>query len=257
MANIHPVAASGFAAQAAAYARGRPDYPLETEAWLREALGLGQGKTALDLGSGTGKFLPRLLATGAGVVAVEPLAEMRAQLTSRFPDVDAKAGTAQAIPMPDGSVDAVLCAQCFHWFANPEGLAEIRRVLSPHGALGLIWNIRDAAVPWVAAIIEIMAPYEPLELPSWDTMQWRGQFPAEGFGPIEEVRFRNFHTGSPENVIIDRVLSVSSIATLPKAEQDRVMSQLRDLIARTPELANQPEVSLPNWTYAYSCRKLG
>jgi hypothetical protein len=51
--NIHPVAAEGFQAGAAAYVAGRPDYPPEIEAWLIQDLGLSTGKTALDLAAGT------------------------------------------------------------------------------------------------------------------------------------------------------------------------------------------------------------
>src|SRR5215472_14923085 len=124
MPSIHRMAAAGFGAKADAYARGRPDYPPEVEAWLREDLALGAGKKALDLGSGTGKFLPRLLATGAAVIAVEPVAAMRAQLTQHNPDVEAREGSAEQIPLDDGSVDAIVCAQSFHWFANTGALPE-------------------------------------------------------------------------------------------------------------------------------------
>jgi SAM-dependent methyltransferase len=143
--------------QAAAYARGRPDYPPAIEGWLCGTLGLRAGKVAVDLGSGTGKFLPRLIATGADVTAIEPLAEMRAHLTALHPQIDAREGRAQALPLTDSSVDAVICAQSFHLFATAEALAEIRRVLKPDGALGLLWNLRDDSVPWVARIIDIMA----------------------------------------------------------------------------------------------------
>lgn len=255
MAN-NPYLASGvLTAQAAAYARGRPDYPEAAEDWLRGDLGLGAGKRALDLGSGTGKFLPRLLATGAGVVAVEPLAEMRQHLSARHPEVEARAGTAQAIPLPDGSMDAVICAACFHLFATPQALAEIRRVLKPGGALGLIWNIRAAGVPWVAEVIEIMAPYDTGPA-GWEAMEWLKAFPAEGFGPLVERQFQNPQLGPPENIIIDRVLSVSAIAKLPADVRDGVVARLWELIARTPELAGKPQVRFPNVTYAYSCRTL-
>lgn len=253
MAN-NPYLASGvLPAQAAAYARGRPDYPEAAEDWLRGDLGLGAGKRALDLGSGTGKFLPRLLATGADVVAVEPLAEMRQHLSARHPEVEALSGTAQAIPLPDASMDAVICAQCFHLFAAPQALAEIRRVLKPGGAFGLIWNIRDDSVPWVAEVIAIMAPYDTGP-PGWEAGAWRAAFPADGFGPFVERRFHHPHKGPPEQIIVDRVLSVSAIAKQPADVRDRLVAQLRELIARTPELAGRPQVSFPNLTYAYSCR---
>jgi len=50
-------------------------------------------------------------------------------------------------PCPTPQLDAVVCAQAFHWFATREALAEIRRVLQPGGMLGLIWNVRDETVP--------------------------------------------------------------------------------------------------------------
>jgi SAM-dependent methyltransferase len=252
--NIHPEAAKGFAAQATAYVMGRPDYPPEVEGWLRDDLDLREGKLALDLGSGTGKFLPRLLASGARVAAVEPVTQMRAQLLAHNPGVEAMEGTAEAIPLGDGSVDAVVCAQSFHWFANPAALAEIRRVLKAGGALGLIWNVRDERVGWVAALTGIMAPYAG-DAPRFQSGEWRKLFPAEGFGPLVERRFRHFHAGRPAQVIVDRVLSTSFIAALPASERDRVAAQIRNLIAATPELAGKSEVSYPYWTHAFSCRK--
>jgi SAM-dependent methyltransferase len=244
-----------LAAQAAAYVRGRPDYPAEIENWLRGELGLGPGKVAVDLGSGTGKFLPRLRATGADVIAVEPRSAMRDHLTALYPDVEAREGTAQAIPLPDGSADAVLCAQSFHLFATPDALAEIRRVLKPGGSLGLVWNIRDASVPWVARVLEIMAPYDDGS-PNFDLPEWRQQaLPRDGFHPATEHRFANPQTGFPSNVIVDRVLSVSVIARLPRHERDRVVGELWDMMAKTPELAGKAQVTFPNITYAYHCRK--
>lgn len=241
------------AAQAAAYARGRPDYPAALEDWLRRDLGLGAGKVAVDLGAGTGKFLPRLLAVGAEVIAVEPSATMRSQLTAQFPHVDARAGAAEAIPLADGSVDAVICAQCFHWFSSRAALQEIRRVLKPSGHLGLVWNIRDAATPWVARVIAIMAPYDP-GTPDYESQAWRMVFPAEGFSALREHVFPNPQVGPPERVILDRVLSVGSIAQLPQSERDRVVARVQEVIATTPALAGEATVTFPNTTFAYDCQ---
>src|ERR1700723_2308101 len=141
MTNIHRMAVEGFTAGAATYVEGRPEYPAEIEAWLAHDLGLGSGKTALDLAAGTGKFSPRLLATGASVIAVEPVRAMLDQLIRQFPHIDAHGGSAQHIPLDDDTMDAVLCAQSFHWFATCEALQEIHRVLKPGGSLGLVWNV--------------------------------------------------------------------------------------------------------------------
>lgn len=240
-------------AQAAAYAAGRPDYPVALEGWLRHDLGLGSGTVALDLGAGTGKFLPRLLAVGADVIAIEPSDAMRSQLRGLFPDLDAREGRAEAIPLADGSVDAVICAQCFHWFATNEALDEIWRVLKPGGRLGLVWNIRDATTPWVARIIAMMAPYDP-GTPDYESQAWRRVFPARGFSELREHVFANPHVGPAATVIIDRVLSVGSIARLPRIERDRVIARIQAVIDATPELAGKPEIAFPNQTFAYDCQ---
>ena len=107
----------------------------------------------------------------------------------------------------------IVCAQAFHWFANPAALAEIHRVLKPGGMLGLIWNVRDESVAWVAALTRIMAPYEA-GVPRYHSQEWRRLFPAEGFGPLRERHFPNSHSGPAEEVIVERILSVSFIAAL-------------------------------------------
>ncbi len=163
--------------------RGAPTIPIEIEAWLTHDLGLASGKTALDLAAGTGKFSPRLLATGAHVIAVEPVREMLDQLRRQFPEIDARAGSAQHIPLDDASVDAVVCAQAFHWFSSDETLREIHRVLKPGGRFGLVWNVRDDQVPWVAALTRIMKPFEG-DAPRYHSQKWRNVFPAEGFSPL-------------------------------------------------------------------------
>jgi SAM-dependent methyltransferase len=255
VAKIHPSAAEGFGAAAATYAEGRPEYPPEIELWLRNDLGLGKRKTALDLGAGTGKFTARLLATGATVTVVEPIPAMLEQLIRQHPEIEAKAGSAEHIPLADASVDAVVCAQSFHWFATPEALHEIHRVLKPGGSLGLIWNQRDESVKWVAELTRIMKPFKG-DTPQFDSQEWRSVFPAEGFGPLRERRFPNGHTGPAEQVIIDRILSVSFIAALPRVEQERVRSQIRKLIAASPELAGKAQVTFPYQTAAFSCTRL-
>lgn len=252
---IHPAAAQGYTANSEVHAKGRPDYPPQVADWLRADLGLAPGKVALDLGAGTGKFLPNLVATDAAVLAVEPVDAMRARLIERNPDVEAMAGSAEHIPLADASVDAVICAQCFHWFANTRALAEIHRVLKPSGTFGLIWNVRDERVPWVSAITGIVEPSSD-DAPRYHTRQWRRLFPAPGFSPLAERVFPHHHAGSPEQVIVDRTLSISFIAALPLARQEEIAAQLRALIANTPELAGKAEVSYPYQTAAFSCRRV-
>jgi SAM-dependent methyltransferase len=148
----------------------------------------------------------------------------------------------------------VVCAQCFHWFATPEALHEIHRVLKPGSALGLIWNVRDNNVDWVAALTRIMKRFEG-DAPRYHSQKWRAQFPADGFGPLREQLFPNLHTGDPERVIVDRILSVSFMAALPPEEQERVKAEIREVIATSPELAGRPKVTFPYETLAVVCNK--
>ena len=253
---VHRSASQGFAAQADAYARGRPDYPDAIADWLRDRLGLKPGRSAVDLGAGTGKFTRYLLQTGAHVIAIEPVKEMRAKIVATWPEVETHEGTATAIPLPDSSVDAVVCAQAFHWFATQEALAEIRRILTPHGRLALIWNVRDDSVDWVARLTEIITPYEG-DTPRFARGTWRKVFPFPGLSDLREDRFAHSHTGSPEDVIVNRIRSTSFIAALPPDEEAKVAAKLRALIAATPELAGKDVVSVPYSTVAYWTEKIG
>lgn len=215
---------------------------------------LREGKTVLDLGSGTGKFLTLLRRTGATLLAVEPVDAMRAFIEQENDDVQVMRGTATAIPLAGASLDAVVCAQAFHWFSTKEALGEIRRVLKTGGVLGLIWNERDERVGWVAALTEIMAPFVK-GTPRYLTGEWRRVFPAEGFEFVGEQHAANRHTGSAERVIVDRVLSVSFIAALPAGEKAKVEREVRSLIAATPELAAAEQVAFPYDTAMFAYRK--
>ena len=140
--------ATAFSDVADAYERGRPTYPDDAVRWL-----VGEEpRDVVDLGAGTGKLTRSLVALGHRVTAVEPLDEMRSQLVGALPGVQALAGSAESIPLPAASADAVTCAQAFHWFDHAVALPEIARVLRPHGQLALVWNSRDDRDPWMARL---------------------------------------------------------------------------------------------------------
>jgi SAM-dependent methyltransferase len=245
----------GYHSGAQDYVAGRPGYPTETIQWLRDVLCAAPGRKIVEVGAGTGKFIPMLQAVGGIIIAVEPITEMREQLIQTFPDVTALAGSADAIPLPDASVAAVVCAQAFHWFATAEAVAEMRRVLVPGGTLGLIWNGRDESVPWVAALSQITDRREG-DTPRYRTGAWRKAFPAPGFEFIGDRHVRNHHIGSAEQVVLQRTMSVSFIAGLPAVERHAVEKEVRGLIDATPELGGSREVTFPYETSMFAYKAI-
>ncbi|MEJ1229542.1 MAG: class I SAM-dependent methyltransferase [Galbitalea sp.] len=104
----------------------------------------------------TGKLTRALSARGLEVFAVDPSPQMLAQLAAAVPGAIAFAGTAEDIPLADASVDAVLVGQAWHWVDQDAALRSVERVLRPGGTLGLVWNLRDESVPWVARLTAVI-----------------------------------------------------------------------------------------------------
>ena len=255
MTGVHTSAQQGFSTQAVTYAQGRPNYPRQLTAWLTETLRVDATSTVIDLGAGTGKFTRLLSTLAPTLIAVEPVTAMGAQLTRLLPGVRLVNGTAESIPLESASADALVCAQAFHWFSTQAALAEIHRVLKPGGRLGLVWNVRDESVGWVAAITEIITPYEG-DTPRFHSGRWREAFCGEYFSVPEVTCFPYNHVGSPQEVIMDRCLSVSFIAALPAAEKATVTAQLQALIDTHPDLRGRDTVAFPYQTQAYVCQRL-
>jgi SAM-dependent methyltransferase len=214
-----------YAWSAEDYERGRPGYPPPAIDFLAARLRLGPGRTVVDLAAGTGKLTRALLATSAEVVAVEPVAEMRAALPAGARPVE---GTAERMPLPAASADAVTVAQAFHWFNGDAALAEIHRVLRPGGALALVWNRRPIDDPLNRAIEELIAPHRG-HPSAFHTGAWRGAFErTELFGPFEERVFSNDQALDADGLVA-RVASVSFIAALDEEVRAKVLQAVRAL----------------------------
>lgn len=251
-ARIRATAQQGFTAGAGAYERGRPSYPADAVAHVVGQLRLGPGGRLLDLAAGTGKLTRLLQATGADVVAVEPVDAMRVTLADVCPGADVRDGTAESIPLEDGAVDAVTVGQAFHWFDAPAALAEIARVLRPGGGLALLWNSRDDSVPWVAELSRVIR-WNAGQIPTYDAgdERWQDVIAASGrFGPVEFRRFR-YDQELDAETLVDRVASVSYIATMPPDERATVLDGVRTLVAGFP-----PRFVLPHQTFVYTCSRI-
>jgi len=243
VSDLHP-ATRGFAA-AEVYERGRPDYPAAAVDAIVERLDLRPGRTVLDLAAGTGKLTRLLVPSGANVLAVEPVPEMRAELEQRVRGIAVLAGTAERLPLTDSYVDAVTVAQAFHWFDAQQALREIHRVLRPHGGLALIWNARDERDPLQAALSEIINPLEGTA-PRRSGRDWKALLAeSELFERSERLLFEHVQETDAQGVV-ERVTSISFIASAPADVRADVEARVRALVAE-----REAPIRLPYMTELY------
>jgi ubiquinone/menaquinone biosynthesis C-methylase UbiE len=205
--------ALSFGSVAETYERARPPYAEEAVDWIVERL---PARRVLDLAAGTGKLTRQLVARGADVVAVEPDPDMRAVFRRVLPDVEMREGFAEAIPLPDASVDAITVGQAFHWFDAERALAEMRRVLRPGGGFALLWNHWDKDDPLLGAVDRLLQDVRP------------------GFGERPVVgETRSFHEQRSMSVdaIVEWASSTSGFVNARREEQERIASEIRILAA--------------------------
>jgi SAM-dependent methyltransferase len=228
-APIHAAAAVGFARSAGAYERGRPGYPDAAVDWLAAHVA---GRRVVDLAAGTGKLTLALAQRGLDVVAVEPVAEMRAAIAAHD-RVEVRGGRAEATGLGDGSADAVTVAQAFHWFHGPHALAEIHRVLRPRGVLALVFNRRRMEDEIDRRIDELLATHRG-DVPAHADETWRGAVESSAlFEPVARCEFDNAQLLDADG-LADRFGSVSFVAALDAGPRDDLLAALRALAPGAP-----------------------
>ena len=230
---IHDAARLGFEREAEAYDRGRPEYPREAVRRLARAIGAGAGRVVVDVGAGTGKLARALLPSGAELVAVEPVAAMRGVLEREASGVRVLDATAEALPLGDGSVDAIVAGQAFHWFDAQRTLPEFHRVLRPAGRLGLIWNRRRREQAPHRAIDEIIEPHRG-DTPSHHSGDWqRSLEDTPLFERVDEFTV-GFEQHLDQDGLVDRISSISFVGALEEGERAQVLESVRRLAADGP-----------------------
>ncbi|WP_437630843.1 class I SAM-dependent methyltransferase [Sorangium sp. So ce854] len=241
---LHRLAAQGYATAADAYEKGRPDYPRGAIELLRDTLRIDASSVVLDLGAGTGKLTRLLAPTGARLLALEPVEGMRRKLSQMVPSATLLDGVAEAIPLPEASVDAAVAAQSFHWFHGDLALAEIHRVLRPKRRLALLFNLRDERVDWVARISRVLDRHGR-DAPTHRIGAWRRTFTeTPRFTPLGEHEFTHAQELDLDG-LLERVASISYIAALPLQERYAVLNEIRDLAATHPELSGKGAYLFP------------
>lgn len=239
--------ATSFGPVAGAYERARPGYPSEAVRWLTGE----EPCDVVDLGAGTGKLTRSLAALGHRVTAVDPLEEMLAHLAEAVPMGTALVGTAEAIPLADGTADVVTCAQSFHWFDQPLALREIARILRPGGRLALVWNTRDERVEWVAGLSETVEPVDGSRM--FGAVE-RATVPIDAsglFGPVERAAFAHVQRLDRDG-LQELVLSRSYCAARSPAERAPILASVDRLF---DEHAESGQVELPYVTECFRARR--
>jgi len=232
------------------YERGRPSYPRAAI----DVAGLPPTATVVDLGAGTGKLTRLLVSTFSRVVAIEPDDEMRRLLVELCPKAESSGGSAEEIPLEDGSVDAVFAAQAFHWFDKDRGLAEFARVLRPRGTLVVMWNAQAGPPePSIAAVERLLDRHWP---EGWDPLDlgpsrysrdiWRLVFAQSLFEDLQEARLANPQTVDAEGLTAF-LGSMGWISAMPDDERIPLMERVRSLLTAT-------EYVLPWETHIYWTR---
>jgi SAM-dependent methyltransferase len=256
----HARRAASFGTAAADYAQYRPDYAIAAIRWILAPV--TEQTTGplrvLDLGAGTGKLTAQLAGLDLGartvaVVAVEPDQQMLSELRRRVPGVEAIAGRAEDIPLPDASVDAVLAGQAAHWFDLDRAIPEMARVLRPGGVVGGLWNADDSRVAWVVGLHEAsgrrtVIPIGGTESDHEDTHDWLNEKGKAMFWPGEDAEFSHEQRRTADSLVAT-LRTHSAFLIMEPAEREAAMAQVRDYLAVTPETATG-EFSLPMLTLA-------
>ena len=212
--SLHPSAAKGFGSGAELYQQVRPSYPQEIAIWLQDRLQIGESSTVVEC-------------------------------VQAFSD---------QLPLQNESVDAMVCAQSFHWFSNIETLTEMHRVLKPSGHLGLVWNQRDIQVDWVRALADEIAPFEA-DTPRYHSEKWKQVFEnQELFRFIGLDTFQLLHRGTVEQVVSKRLLSTSFIAAM-SAQQQELKARFEQIVFDFTGLTAQDQIDFPYTTFAYHFQK--
>lgn len=153
----------------AAYRRPDP----RIAAAVHEAL--GDARFVVNVGAGAGAYEP----SDRHVIAIEPSVVMRAQRVAPLPP--AIAGSAEALPLDDQSVDAAMATfTIHHWRDLDQGLRELKRVA--RGAIAILTFDPDAfAGFWVHDYLPELMPRERATMPPPERI-------ARALGPNAVVR---------------------------------------------------------------------
>jgi SAM-dependent methyltransferase len=236
---------TSFGRAASAYEAGRPDYPGAAVTWMLQPVASHERSVRVaDVGAGTGKLTRTLVEAGAEVVAIDPDPAMLEALRTAVVGVPTFVGAAERLPVPDAALDAAVFGQSWHWVDPRPASAELARVLRTGGVLGLVWNVRDESVPWVARMTRIMHGSAAERM-----LSDGGPSIAAPFGDLDELVLR-WQRAMTREALFAMARSRSHYITAADADRARVDAQLAELFDEVGAVGDA-EIALPYVTRAY------
>jgi SAM-dependent methyltransferase len=204
--------------------------------------------TVVDLAAGAGALTRLLIARFPAVFAVEPHPRMRRVLAATCPEAVALDGVAERIPLHDGCADAVLASGVWHWIDASLAIPEAARVLRPGGMLGIIWNRRDSAVPWVADLEDFRRRITNSDklvesrIRYFLEEQW---LPTGAPFARVEVSGLPWHAELTRDEICGLLTTSAGYRTATAARQAGMMREFRDYVHADDRLGTQHTVRVP------------
>ena len=175
---------------------------------------------------------------------------MLAELRRALPTVRALPGSAEAIPLPDGSVDAVLAGNAMHWFDMDVAGPEIARVLAPGGILAGLWNVMDDRVDWVAGLERVSGS---AAIGPRDTLSsWRAETaavhlpktaPVARFGSPEQAEFPHGQRRTADSLVAT-LATRAGMLVMPEQEREATLGRIRAFLAS--RTGDRPTASSPS-----------
>jgi SAM-dependent methyltransferase len=237
----------------------RSDYAETAVRWALEPVADRAPVRVADVGAGTGKLTATLVRLGADVTAVEPDPQMLAELRRTMPGVRSVPGSAEELPLPDASVDAVLAGQAMHWFDLGRAMPEIGRVLAPGGVFAALWNVDDDRVGWVAELAEISKRKSSVTLLRWREGMGgsrRDRVTEAGAGLLQAAEEGEFGHGQARTAdsLLATIGTHSHLLVMDEAERSGLLAQIRDFLRTRPE-TSAGEFTLPMVTVVLRVRR--
>jgi SAM-dependent methyltransferase len=223
---------------AASYDRRYEEYAYVGIEWtLSDFVGLGAGRSVLEVGCGTGHWLARLERDGLSLAGLDPSLEMLRRARTWVPAADLRTGRAEQIPWEAGSFERVICIHALHHFdCAPAFFVEARRVLRAGGGLLVVgldphtrldrWSIYD--------YFEGTRQRDMRRYPATSQIvQWMREagFSDCSISEVERIRLRLPARDAIQRGRLDRG-ATSQLALLSDGEYERGMQALWSEIAR-------------------------